>query len=557
MKRLPNQHFTSHFCSCLQFSSERYAFFFQPGTYMDLNVPVGYYTSVYGLGTSPVDTIFDGAKGVFCEQSCMNFESGALGTFWRSAENFYSKSAYKWEVGTGMSWVVSQAAPLRNVKVDNDLLFFEYLPESCCAAGYASGGWASGVDVSGHTGFGSQQQFMLRSSNFHGNADVPVWNGVFAACEGAPQTQCGQGSDFETPKESISNENSIPLNAEKPYIKSISGGKFELVVPAVQSDISAGVPWTEAGFANARVIDFSDVYVAQVSDTADIIQAKLDEGLHLVLTPGIYSLEKGLQVMQENQVVLGLGYATLTAPTNGDPAITVGDVAGVRIAAILMQAGKWETKDAILQVGISGDFVGDVANPTVLTDIFVRVGGNENGVGPVQEMVKIESGYTVMDNNWLWRADHSVDGPVNDSANPVKHGLVVNSDHVFTYGLAVEHTLEDNVIWKGNHGTTLFYQAEIMYDFMEDIWDYNCYKITNDVTSHYATGLGCYSYFKDSNSKATAGISKPKLDNVKIDKACNIFLNGAPDKTSGILNLINDDGKYVNASQLWMYHCED
>jgi hypothetical protein len=470
---------------------------------------VGYYTSVYGLGVAPTDTIFEGAKGVFCEQSCEEFTTGALGTFWRSAENFHSKSAYKWDVGVGMSWVVSQAAPLRNVKVDNDLLFFEYLPESCCAAGYASGGWASGVDVGGHTGFGSQQQFMLRNSNFHGSADIPVWNGVFAACAGAPPSQCGQGSDYSTPKASVSNEASIPLNAEKPYLVTSSDGKFQLVVPPVRSDISAGVPWTEeAGFEGARMIHFSEVYMAQVGDSAAVLQGKLDEGLHLVLTPGIYSLETGLKVQKANQVVLGLGYATLTAPSNGDPVFTVGDVSGVRIAAVLLQAGQWETKEALLQVGVSGSFLGDASNPTVLTDIFVRVGGNENGVGPVREMVSIQSGYTVMDNNWLWRADHSVDGPVNDSANPVKHGLVVQADNVFTYGLAVEHTLEDNVVWEGDHGTTLFYQAEIMYDFTGEVWDHNCYKLGEDVTTHYATGLGCYSFFKDSGSKATAGTDK-------------------------------------------------
>ena len=277
------------------------------------------------------------------------------------------------------------------------------------------------------------------------------------------------------------------------------------VVPPVKSDITAGLPWTDEGIEGSRVIDFTEVYVATATDSAATIQAKLDEGLHLVLTPGIYKLDNGLVIQFENQVVLGLGYATLTAPSDGTPAITIGDVSGVRVAAVLIQAGQWETVDALMQVGVSGSFVGDASNPTVLSDIFVRVGGNENGVGPVQEMVKIESGYTVMDNNWLWRADHSVDGPVNDSANPVKNGLVVKADNVHTYGLAVEHTLEDNVIWEGNQGSTFFFQAEIMYDYMEDVWDHNCYKIGENVTSHYGTGLGCYSFFKASGSKATAG----------------------------------------------------
>ena len=38
--------------------------------------------------------------------------------FWRSAENFKALSAnYKWYVGVGMMWAVSQAAPLRRIEV--------------------------------------------------------------------------------------------------------------------------------------------------------------------------------------------------------------------------------------------------------------------------------------------------------------------------------------------------------------------------------------------------------------------------------------------------------
>ncbi len=134
-------------CNNGEFSSERFAFMFMPGTYQDVNVPIGYYTSAYGLGVAPTDTIFNGGKGIYSEEACGSFDTGALTTFWRSAENFYSKSTYAWLVGTGMSWVVSQAAPLRNVKVDRDLLHFEYLSEFCCAAGYASGGYDSGMNV--------------------------------------------------------------------------------------------------------------------------------------------------------------------------------------------------------------------------------------------------------------------------------------------------------------------------------------------------------------------------------------------------------------------------
>ena len=42
-------------CNAGQFVDKRYAFFFKPGQH-NVNVNVGFYTSVYGLGLSPSDT---------------------------------------------------------------------------------------------------------------------------------------------------------------------------------------------------------------------------------------------------------------------------------------------------------------------------------------------------------------------------------------------------------------------------------------------------------------------------------------------------------------------
>ena len=61
-------------------------------------------------------------------------------------------------------------------------------------------------------------------------------------------------------------------------------------------------------------------------------------------------------------------------------------------------------------------------------------------------------------------ADHSATGGVYDGANPVKNGLVVDGDDVTTYGLAVEHTLEDLTVWNGEGGQVFFYQSELPYD---------------------------------------------------------------------------------------------
>ena len=43
--------------------SERAALLFRPGEY-EVDVPVGYYTSVHGLGANPEDVKFTGPNGV-------------------------------------------------------------------------------------------------------------------------------------------------------------------------------------------------------------------------------------------------------------------------------------------------------------------------------------------------------------------------------------------------------------------------------------------------------------------------------------------------------------
>lgn len=82
-----------------------------------------------------------------------------------------------------------------------------------------------------------------------------------------------------------------------------------------------------------------------------------------------------------------------------------------------------------------------------------------NPTGSVQtdRMVTVNTGNTIIDNVWLWRADHDVNGSVYDSRNYVATGLQVNGDNVYGYGLAVEHTLGNMLEWFGNNGHTYFF----------------------------------------------------------------------------------------------------
>ena len=60
-----------------------------------VDVPVGFYTTVSGLGLHPDDVTFTGIKGVYCEEGASNFTLGALENFWRSAENFRSQATFQ------------------------------------------------------------------------------------------------------------------------------------------------------------------------------------------------------------------------------------------------------------------------------------------------------------------------------------------------------------------------------------------------------------------------------------------------------------------------------
>merc|ERR1712113_800656 len=83
-----------------QFSSKRYAFLFKPGHY-NVEVPVGYYTEVAGLGESPKDVVFTSSKGVYCEESATAINPGSLDTFWRAAQNFQTDADFDWNQDGG------------------------------------------------------------------------------------------------------------------------------------------------------------------------------------------------------------------------------------------------------------------------------------------------------------------------------------------------------------------------------------------------------------------------------------------------------------------------
>ena len=102
-----------------EFSDGRYALMFKSGSHKELDVEIGFYTTVHGLGRTPTETSLG---SLLVQNGDFDFTVGALDNFWRGAENVHVKLAE----GTPMTWAVSQAAPLRRIHVEGDLNLFQY-----------------------------------------------------------------------------------------------------------------------------------------------------------------------------------------------------------------------------------------------------------------------------------------------------------------------------------------------------------------------------------------------------------------------------------------------
>ncbi len=542
-------------CNNGQFTTNRYAFLFKPGIYATgVSIPVGFYTSVIGLGQEPSDTQI---PDVFCEQGCAAPDSGALDTFWRSAENFATTPT---RLNGVMQWAVSQAAPLRRIQLPapgippaGGLFGIQLWENQNGGDGFASGGFMGDCNIASspttllNVSSGPQQQWMSRNCQMNWS-DEGVWNFVFVGCTGKiPPTTVQKLGYFRPVNTNIA---ATPVIAEKPYIK-FAGGFYFLEIPPLEFEKTG--PTTDFT-TNVTSVDFANVYVVQdpANETAGNINDKINMGLHIILTPGIYGNLNGPIQVKKSVTILGIGFPTLIAK-NGQPCIQVLDgVRGVRIGGILLQAGSDPSHPSpvLLQMGQTRVTGG---NANFLYDIFARVGGPADpSVNPVaaKTMVEINQDNVIIDNAWLWRADHwsvvnGVDNPVKNGDNPCDTGLLVNGDNAITYGLAVEHTLKDLVVWHGENGRAFFYQAEYPYDVTQAYGNSGFAAYRTTAQKHTAYGLGVYSFFRDFPVNMPSGIATmvPVPAGNSFTNVLTKYLTG----NGGIKHVINTTGNIVQA----------
>jgi hypothetical protein len=490
-----------------QFSTNRYAVLFAPGTYTGVEAEVGFYESVAGLGQTPsAVTISNG----YLTSNQTDSNGNITTNFWRSLENMYITPPS----GDVLQWGVSQGAPFRRMYVNGAM---ELTNTNC---GFASGGFTSDTVVTGNVNSCSQQQWYTRNSSI-GSWSSGVWNMVFSGVSGAPTPNYPTNSYTVLP--------TTPVSREKPFLYMDSSGNYWVFSPGLRTN-SSGTSWSGGGLGTGTSLAISSFFIATPSSTLAQINAALASGKNLILTPGIYQYSGAINVTNANTVVLGLGYADLV-PQTGTAAITVADVSGVQVAGLLVDAGPVNSA-VLFEVGVAGGSrVSHAGNPTSINDVFFRIGGAT--AGSAATSLEIDSDNVILDNIWAWRADHGADA--SWTGNVANHGLVVNGDNVTALGLAVEHYEQNQVVWNGQGGETIFYQSEMPYDVpSEAAWmdgsidGYASYYVSPTVTTHSAYGLGVYSFFDlGVDIIANSGITVPIAAGVTVTHAVTVFLNGS------------------------------
>lgn len=522
-----------------EMGSERYALLFKPGVYgtdaEPLQMQVGYYTEVAGLGASPSDVTINGKIEVYnrCLEDGGTSNCLALVNFWRTLANLTLRVNGAGQDGCRASanfWAVSQAVSMRRVAVTGGNLSLQ----DYCTAGpqYGSGGYI-GDSTTEFVVSGSQQQWLTRNSSVTGWSNG-VWNQVFSGVEGAPD-------DAAFPAPPYTTLDTTPVSREKPYLVVDARGRYGVRVPSAQRD-TRGVSWAD-GATPGRTIPLRDFYVAKPSDSAKTIDNQLARGKHLLLTPGVYSIDRGLTVKRADTVVLGLGHATLTAVKGAVP-LTVADVPGVVVAGVSIDAGT-VSSPALLRVGTKhgrgyhrgghGGGHGAAKNPTTLSDVYLRVGGPH--VGKAEVALEVNSDDVLIDHAWVWRADHGAEGFSGDterwSTNTGRNGVVVNGDRVTATGLFVEHFQQYNTVWNGEDGTTVLYQNELPYDpptqadwQHDDVLGWAGYKVADDVTHHQLYGGGVYVFNQNNPSiRTTNGFEVPDAPGVRLHHIMTVNLS--------------------------------
>jgi len=179
-----------------------------------------------------------------------------------------------------------------------------------------------------------------------------------------------------------------------------------------------------------------------------------------------------------------------------------------------------------------------------------RIGGT-TPTASTNTCVVINSNNVVLDNNWLWRADHGGNTSwIGWTINPSLTGIEVNGENMTAYGLFVEHHQKFQTMWNANGGRVYFYESELPYDAPNNmVWSQNgedgypSYKVAEDVTTNAGTGMTVATLLYNA-VRCNNTYEKPNVTGINMTHLAILWLLG--NSSAGIDHIINSIGGPVN-----------
>lgn len=587
------------------YTPANHEFFFLPGTYgdasatpatattsntIDAQVPSG--SVVAGLGGSPCDVVINGNLGIY---------NDSLAIRPSQLENLTINPIESGDPADTMTWSTSQEATWRRVNLLGNLLeaalpYTTGLCLSACAPFPGSGINGSGAVENGFeiansniTGdvIDTNGQNTAGASGLDGNSDPYIQGSRIGGAQGfgsdtmfagdtgnVPATNFGPAT-ASSPAGSNVDVEFLPKVRESPFIY-YRDGRFYVFDPAVQFR-RRGYDW-RLGPQTGTSLPLTHFYLANsTTDTAATINAALATGEDVLLEPGAYAVGAPLAVRKADQIIFGLGEATVTATTN-TPTVVVNDAAiGTILAGFSANGmgfnpttnpGPYAAEQ--IEIGNTPNASGSPTDPTTLSDVSTISNSekdeliNQNDVllnqAEIQSNNNSGNGYTTIN----WPAESSSD-----------YGVVVNGNNVTWEGIWLEHFKKTEAVWNGNDGRVIFLENELPLTIpysaqgvQPSFWKLNrsfdgypSLAVSPSVRSFTLFGMQSWSRFSSGcYCLVTSLITAPEKRDVSINDVFSgqilgsVSLSGDPTAVGpgfpdysgaiqgGVLNLINHDG---------------
>jgi len=520
-----------------QNSLYNYAFLFMPGRYK-VDIPIGYYTHVAGLGkTRDLVTMIGGPVVNNGSKSAL---VGALNTFWRSCENMTVNPT-----NNTMIYAVSQACSLRSVNINGNLQLSAFADEG--GIGFSSGGFMANCKIDGILDMSSQQQFICRNTDY-GTFPHVLWNNVNIGCTSS--TKPRSGCCITTPHTAVGSSTNLtvvnitPSVKEKPYLaytgpaNATDKNTITQYISIMRPNLIKNISGIDVKEPNNSTSSSNYFIISPKSDTTSdsgtlINQILLDSKINcIIFSPGRYTITT--PIILSGQLLFGLGVPVLRSGSRNNIIEGYGELCG-----IIFEAGSGGKGTNILVNLTTKD------KPSYLWDISCRVGGGDNkkssDIYNIDTMLYVGGDKSILDNVWCWVADHySNNGAVTWDNAICDTGVHVTGDSVIAYGLFAEHTHNRNVYWEGDKGEVYMFQSEFNYypPNQEQFNEKVAYEIASTVKDHKLYGAGAYSYFPDNPIMADAGFRWTDQTKVDYQNLVTVFLNGK----GGINHIYNSTG---------------